>query len=150
MKLKLISDYFSKEEKKAIVDAIRDAEKNTSGEIRVYFERSTKSMNLMDRAYRAFRKLRMDRTEQQNGVLFYVAFGEHKCAILGDKGIHEKVGDRFWVEELEILKEHFQQDEFVLGLQKAIRLAGSRLSDFFPYHREDVNELEDEIYFDED
>ncbi len=150
MKLSLISDYFSKQEKKDVVDAIREAEMNTSGEIRVYFERSTKKMTTMDRAYRAFRKLRMHRTEQKNGVLFYVAFGDRACAIIGDKGIHDEVGDHFWKEELEILQNHFRNDEYVKGLQKAIRLTGEKLSTYFPHQRDDINELDDEIYFDED
>src|SRR5680860_1707730 len=109
MKLPLISEYFSKEEKQAIVKAISEAEKNTSGEIRVYFERSTKKMKPIERAYRAFDKLRMGHTEQKNGVLFYVAFGDHKCAIIGDSGIHEKVGNDFWEEELELMQSHFRQ-----------------------------------------
>lgn len=150
MKLSLISDYFSKEEKKEVVDAIREAERRTSGEIRVYFERSTKKMTPMERAYRAFRKLRMDRTEQQNGVLIYIAFGDRECAIIGDREIHEKVGDDFWREELEILQTHFRRDEYVKGLQKAIHLTGEKLSYYFPHQRDDVNELDDEIYFDED
>ncbi len=146
----LISEYFSKDEKKAIVEAIREAEKNTSGEIRVYFEQSTKRMSTMDRAYRAFQKLGMQKTEQKNGVLIYIAFGDHECAIIGDRGIHEKVGHHFWEEELEILRSHFRRDEYVAGLQKAIRLAGERLAEYFPYQRDDVNELDDELYFDED
>lgn len=150
MKLGLISEYFSKEEKKDIVDAIREAEQNTSGEIRVYFERSTKNMTVMDRAYRAFGKLRMDQTAEGNAVLFYVAFGDHECAIIGGAGIHRKVGDRFWEEELEILKSHFRRDEYVLGLQTAIRLAGERMAEYYPSRRDGENELEDEIYFDED
>lgn len=150
MKIPLISDYFSKEEKKAIVDVIREAEKNTSGEIRVYFERSTKGSNVLDRAYRAFKKLKMGNTELKNGVLFYIAFGEHKCAIIGDEGIHAKVGEQFWDQELEILQSYFRKDEYTQGLQKAIQLAGERLAHFFPFERDDVNELDDEIYFDEE
>ena len=149
MKLGLISEYFSREEKQAIVDAIRDAEKHTSGEIRVYFEHSTKNMPVLDRAYRAFQKLRMGETAEGNAVLFYVAFGDHECAILGGAGIHARVGDTFWKEELEILKYHFRQDEYVLGLQTAIRLAGERMAEYYPNQPDDVNELDDEIYFDE-
>ncbi len=149
MKFGLISEYFSREEKQAIVAAIRDAESNTSGEIRVYFERSTKNMTVMERAFRAFKKLRMEETTEGNAVLFYVAFGDHECAILGGSGIHAKVGDQFWEEELEILKSHFRKDEYVLGLQTAIRLAGERMAEYFPKKKEDVNELDDEIYFDE-
>lgn len=150
MKLGLISAYFSKEEKQAIVDAIRDAERNTSGEIRVYFERSTKNMSVMDRAYRAFHKLQMDDTAEGNAVLFYVAFGDHECAIIGGAGIHARVGGQFWVEELEILKHHFRKDEYVVGLQTAIRLAGEKMAEYYPNQPHSVNELDDEIYFDED
>lgn len=150
MKIPLLSSYFSKEEKKAIVDAIRQAEKNTSGEIRVYFEKSTKNMATMDRALRAFKKLKMDETELKNGILIYIAFHDHQIAILGDQGIHKAVGDDFWNQELKILQTHFRKDQYVEGLTTAIALAGERLAAYFPWQKDDVNELSDDIYFEED
>lgn len=146
----LIRDYFSEQDKENIVQAIQEAELNTSGEIRVYFENSTHNMESLDRAFRAFKKLGMDRTELKNGVLFYIAFKDHKCAIIGDSGIHNKVGDSFWEEELELMKSHFREGKYTEGLTKVIKLAGERLSQYFPYQRDDKNELSDDIYFDEE
>ncbi|GAA5222416.1 TPM domain-containing protein [Membranihabitans marinus] len=150
MKNPLLSSYFNKEEKKDIVDAIRKAEKNTSGEIRVYFEKSTKGQPVLDRALKAFRKLKMDQTELKNGILFYIAFHDHQCAIIGDSGIHSIVGDEFWEKELKIMQTHFKEDQYVLGLTKAIILAGDRLAEYFPWQKDDINELSDDIYFEED
>ncbi|WP_236976002.1 TPM domain-containing protein [Membranihabitans maritimus] len=150
MKNPLIRDYFSKSDKEKIVKAIQEAELNTSGEIRVYFENSTKKMDTLDRAYQAFKKLEMDQTDLQNGVLIYIAFKDHKCAIIGDAGIHKKVGDAFWKEELEIMRSHFRNGKYTEGLTKVIKLAGERLSEYFPYQRDDKNELSDDIYFDEE
>lgn len=150
MKNPLIRDYFSRQEKEKIVEAIRSAELNTSGEIRVYFENTTKKMSTLDRAYRAFKKLKMDRTDLNNGVLIYIAFKDHQCAIIGDSGIHEKVGDSFWEEEIRIMQFHFRKGEYTEGLTRAIELAGERLSAHFPWKRDDKNELSDDIYFDEE
>ena len=78
-----------------IIKAIEMAELNTSGEIRVHIESKCKE-DTLDHAAFIFEKLEMHKTEQRNGILFYIALKDHKFAVLGDAGIHQKVGDEFW------------------------------------------------------
>jgi uncharacterized membrane protein len=139
-------DYFSEEQKQQIVNAIKEAELNTSGEIRVHIENHCK-VDVMDRAATLFAKLKMHKTELRNGVLFYLAYKDHKFAILGDAGINQKVPDGFWDQIKETMVNKFKQEEFAEGLSTGIKLAGEQLKKHFPYQSDDVNELSDEISF---
>ncbi len=147
--MKLLEHYFSEEDKARISDVIWEAENKTSGEIRVYFERHTKKLAPEERALQIFHKLKMDHTELQNGVLFYIAFDDKKYAVIGDKGIHEKVKDEFWLRISEAMKAHFKKEEFIEGLSAGIREVGERLKTYFPIQADDINELPDEIVFGE-
>lgn len=138
--------FFSKEQQDKIVDAIKEAELNTSGEIRVHLEPNC-STDAVERAKQVFEELKMDQTDQKNGVLFYLAYTDKKFAILGDKGIHEIVTDAFWNEEKELMKTHFAQKQFTEGLCLAIGKAGQKLKEYFPYQTNDTNELSNEISF---
>ena len=137
---------FSKEDQSIIVDAIREAELNTSGEIRVHIENSCKGEALDQAAY-IFKKLNMTETEQRNGVLFYLAVGNKKFAILGDAGINEKAPEDFWDEIKNTVLDHFSNGELALGLSSGIKMAGEQLKQHFPYQKDDVNELSDDISF---
>ena len=90
-----VEDFLTKEEEQEIVEAIRMAEKNTSGEIRVHLEKTT-PMDAYDRAMEVFHELKMDETELQNGVLIYLAVEDRRFVICGDKGINDVVQDDFW------------------------------------------------------
>ena len=136
--------FFTKEEKDRIVEAIREAEKKTSGEICVYLERKARG-DVMDCAKKVFEKLGMTKTEKRNGVLIYFSLTTRNFAILGDRGIHDKVGDGFWREIISRMEKHFSQNDFVGGLEAGIREIGKRLTDHFPREKGDVNELPDEI-----
>jgi uncharacterized membrane protein len=138
--------FFSKEQQELIVSAIREAEKNTSGEIQVHIEESCKG-EVLDRAAVIFAKLKMHLTKERNGVLFYLAVKDHKFAILGDSGIHNVVPDNFWEYIKEIMQERFRNGQFTEGLCEGIRKAGMQLQVHFPYKRDDKNELPDEISF---
>lgn len=138
--------FFSKEQQDKIVDAIKEAELNTSGEIRVHIEPNC-SIDAIERAKQVFEELKMDQTDQKNGVLFYLAYQDKKFAILGDKGIHQIVTDAFWNEEKELMKTHFSQKHFTEGLCIAIKKAGQKLKEHFPYQTNDTNELSNEISF---
>jgi uncharacterized membrane protein len=140
------SDFFSKEDKEKITRAIKEAELNTSGEVRVHIEGMCKG-EVLDRAAYVFGQLNMHKTELRNGVLFYLAAGNKKFAILGDAGIHSKVPVDFWDEIKDLMLGHFKKDEFAEGLAKGIQLAGKQLRQHFPYQQDDVNELSDEISF---
>jgi uncharacterized membrane protein len=140
------SALFTKEQQKQITDAIRKAELNTSGEIRVHIESKCK-IDVLDRAAMLFSSLNMHKTELRNGVLFYLATDNKKFAILGDAGINQKVPDNFW-ETIKIsMLEHFQVGDFATGLEKGILMAGEQLKQHFAYQTNDVNELSDEISF---
>jgi len=140
------SKFFTEEQKKQITDAIKDAENNTSGEIRLHVEKNCK-INMMDRAAYIFSKLKMHKTEKRNGVLFYLAVDDHKFAILGDAGINAVTPEDFWDEIRDVVLDHFRENRYADGLAKGIRMAGKALLEHFPYQSDDVNELSNEISF---
>lgn len=138
---------FTSAEKDQIVNAIKSAEVTTSGEIQVHIENQCK-IDVLDRAAEVFETLKMYQTKDRNGVLFYLAVGDKKFAILGDAGINQVVPDDFW----ENIKNHmaslFREGKFTQGLIDGIHQAGDALSKHFPYQGEaDENELPDEISF---
>jgi uncharacterized membrane protein len=137
---------FSKEEQQRIVDAIRHAELATSGEIRLHIEPGT-SLNPVERAKEVFEQLGMGNTELKNGVLFYLAIEDRKLAIIGDSGIHQKVGDNFWQEEKELMVNHFLKGDYTTGICKAIEQVGEKLKLHFPFQQTDTNELSNDISF---
>lgn len=141
-----IADFFSSEEKEQIVAAIKQAEQNTSGEIRLHVESKCKG-EVLDSAAYWFKKLDMHQTAARNGVLFYLAVDSKKFAIIGDAALHAKVGEGFWKEVTELVQQHFQQKEFVRGLSLGILRAGEKLKIHFPYQKDDKNELPDDISF---
>ena len=137
-------DFLSKAEEQEIVQAIVEAEKNTSGEIRVHIEEHTEKSPL-ERAQEVFFELKMDETQDRNGVLFYVCVSDKKFAILGDKGINEAVESDFWDCTKDIVIANFKEGNFKKGLVEGILRAGERLKKYFPYQSDDTNELSNEI-----
>lgn len=142
------SKYFTFEQKDAMVAAIQQAEKDTSGEIRIHFENHTRKA-VLDRAAQVFAELKMHKTAQRNGVLVYVALEDHKLAILGDAGINAKVPADFWDEIKNRMVEKFKAGQVCEGVCEAVIAAGQQLKAFFPYQTDDVNELPDDISFKE-
>jgi uncharacterized membrane protein len=141
------SSFFTKEEQDKLLAAVQEAEKETSGEIRIHIE-TTCEKDVLDRAAWIFKKLGMDKTDEHNGVLFYLAVKDRKFAILGDSGINARVHEGFWDEIKELLKSRFKEGFFTEGLAEGIILAGRQLKTHFPYKKDDMNELSDEISFD--
>lgn len=142
--------HFTKEEKTRITASIRQAELNTSGEIRVHLEKHCRTDNVMDRAAQVFADLNMQKTEARNGVLVYMAVEDHKFAIIGDAGINAKVEDDFWDITKDKMVKHFKEGELTNGLVEGVLCAGERLKEFFPYQSDDRNELSDDISFGKD
>ena len=140
------SNFFTPEEQQQIVDSIKQAEKNTSGEIRVHIENRC-SGDVMDRAAQVFSKLKMHETKLRNGVLIYLATKDRRFAIIGDVGINQKVEDNFWDSTKEAMLEKFKMDKFCDGLCEGILSSGEQLKSYFPYQSDDINELSDEISF---
>jgi uncharacterized membrane protein len=141
------SSFFTKEQQAQILASVKEAEKETSGEIRVHIETSC-SEDVLDRAAWVFRKLSMHKTAQRNGVLFYLAVEDRKFAIIGDAGINAKVPQGFWDSIKELMLKNFKESNFTKGLSEGIIMAGGQLKTHFPYQKDDVNELSDEISFD--
>ena len=140
------SPFLTKDQEEQIVAAIKRAELKTSGEIRVHIEHTCKQ-EALERAKVVFHELDMDETEQQNGVLVYVASEDHKVAVFGGEGINDKVGQGFWDDVLALMIEHFKQDQFEVGIEKAVDRIGEKLVEYFPYQRDDVNELSNDISY---
>ena len=141
-------DFFSPAEKNQIVAAIREAEQQTSGEIRVYIESHCRFVDPLDRAAEIFWLLKMEHTEARNAVLVYIAIRDRQLAILGDKGIHEKVGEVFWNQEVNKIISQFRRVGYADAIVKMILDIGAALKFHFPYDRKtDVNELPDDIVF---
>lgn len=137
---------FNTQEQELIANTIADAEKATSGEIRVAVEKHCKG-SAFDRATEYFAELGMDKTAQHNGVLIYLAHEDHKFAIIGDKGIDNVVPDDFWETTQVAMKAHFLSGNLAEGIVAGIALAGEKLALYFPYQSGDVNELPNEIIF---
>ena len=138
--------FFTTEQQKSIQDAIANAELNTSGEIRVHIDDNCKG-DVLDCAANMFHQLKMNKTELRNGVLFYLAVTDKKFAILGDKGINEKVPADFWDTIKEVMFENFKQQKFTEGLCKGIEMAGEKLKTNFPLQSNDTNELTNDVSF---
>lgn len=139
-------DYFSPEQQNQIVEAIQQAELNTSGEIRVHIDLTCKG-EVLDCAAKTFAALKIHRTKLRNGVLFYLTILDRKFAILGDAGINAHVPENFWENIKLAMQEKFQENNLTEGLVLGITLAGEQLKKFFPYKDNDVNELNDDISF---
>ena len=139
-----VEDFLTKEEEQDIVEAIRVAEKNTSGEIRVHIEQTTSKVPY-DRALEVFHDLKMNETQQQNGVLFYFAVEDKTFAICGDKGIHDLVAADFWDCTKDAMVAQFKSGNFKQGIVDGILNAGEQLKKHFPWSEGDTNELSNEI-----
>ena len=141
---------FTTEEQEQIANTIADAEKATSGEIRIAVEKHCHG-SAFERATEYFAKLDMDKTAQRNGVLIYLASDDHKFAIIGDKGINNVVPEDFWETTQVAMKAHFSSGNLAEGIIAGVALAGEKLALFFPHQSGDVNELPNDIlYVDQD
>lgn len=137
-------DFLTKQDEQEIVLSIVEAEKNTSGEIRVHIEEHSEKSPL-DRAQEVFFELKMNETQDRNGVLFYICVSDKKFAIIGDKGINDAVESDFWDCTKDTVIANFKEGNFKKGLIEGILQAGQRLKHYFPYQSDDTNELSNEI-----
>jgi len=141
-------EFFSDEEKQLIVDAVQNAERVTSGEVRVFVESKCSYVDAIDRATELFFKLQMEKTADRNAVLVYVAMKDRQLAVFGDEGIHKKVGNEFWNAEVKKMISNFNRDNYAEGISEVVRDIGAALTKHFPYNTStDKNELPDDIIF---
>ena len=139
-----VTNFLNSSEKDEIKKAIALAEKNTSGEIRLRIENKCDS-EAIDRAIKVFDLLKMYKTKDRNGVLVYISIEDKKLAIIGDQGINNVVPEGFWQSTVDTLKSEFAKGEFAKGIQGAVLDIGLRLKAFFPFEKDDKNELSDDI-----
>lgn len=139
-------NFFTEEQQKEIIAAIVEAEKASSGEIRVHLDDYCK-VDPLDRAAYLFAKLEMHKTQLRNGVLLYVALQDRKLAIIGDAGINAVVPQGFWDEVKDTIVGYFKQNNFKDGICEGIKMAGDKLKAYFPFEKNDINELPNEISF---
>lgn len=139
--------FFSPEEEQLIVTAIQNAERATSGEVRVYVESRCSYMDALDRAIEIFNLMGMHATDERNGVLVYVAIKDHQLAVLGDEGIHRKLGSEFWNNEVRKMIRDFNRDDYAKGIAGCVEDIGEALQKHFPFTDKDKNELSDDIHF---
>jgi uncharacterized membrane protein len=137
-------EFISHLDESRIVAEIATAEKNTSGEIRIFISRRTPD-DAVARARQRFEKLGMTRTRYRNGVLIYFAPRVRKFAVIGDSGVHEKCGSAFWEETVAEIGEHLRGERFTEAVVHAVRKVGAVLAQHFPAEPGDVNELPNEI-----
>ena len=134
------------EEDHRVIEAIRQAELNTSGEIKVHIENHCRG-DVEERSLFVFNRLKLNETKLRNGVLIYLAVKDRKFAILGDEGINNVVEDGFWNDVKDLMQSRFKESRFAEGLEEGIMRCGEKLKTFFPYQTNDINEISDEISY---
>jgi len=141
-------NFFTADQHEKVIAAICIAEQRTSGEVRVFIEAKNPLMDPLERAAVIFEKLKMYETENRNAVLLYIAHKHKELALFGDKGIHEKLGDEYWHNEVQMMLTHFKKNELLEGIIYCINDIGEALHEKFPFiPGEDKNELSDDIIF---
>ena len=141
-------DFFTTEEKQLITEAIQRAEKLTSGEVRVFVEGRCSYVDAIDRAAELFLNLQMQKTEDRNAVLIYIAMTDHQLAVFGDEGIHKKVGNEYWNIEVKKMITNFNRENYAIGISEVVEDIGEALTTHFPFNNNtDKNELPDDIVF---
>jgi uncharacterized membrane protein len=141
-------EFFTAEETQQLVAAIQNAEQRTSGEVRLFIESKCRFIDAFDRAKEIFIQLKMDKTELRNATLIYIAIDDKQAAVMGDEGIHQKVGQEYWKAEVAKMLQQFRAEKLVDGICVAITDLGEALQHHFPYNSDtDKNELPDEIIF---
>lgn len=139
---------FDEEGNRLIVKAIRQAEKRTSGEVRVFVENRCRFMDAIDRAAEIFFSLKMEKTEERNAVLVYVALKDHQLAVFADEGIYQKTGQEYWNKVVAEMIQSFNKDDYAKGIAECVIQIGEALTTHFPFDNDtDKNELPDHIVF---
>ena len=136
--------FFTTEEQERIIEEIRLAEKQTSGEIRIHLD-CCSGKDVLKKAQTVFTRLGMNRTQQRNGVLIYLATDHRKFAILGDQGIHRLVPENYWEDIKEEMQRYFREGKFCEGICRGIRQVGEKLQAYFPIGKDDRDELPNTI-----
>lgn len=139
--------FFTEDEQKKIVEAIKDAERNTSGEIKVHIDNTSQWEDVVTKASKVFDKLELEKTKQRNGVLIYIAKEDRQFAIWADKGINNVVPEGYWESTIDLMRSYMKVGQYAEGVIKAINMIGVKLKKYFPLEKDDKNELSNDISF---
>lgn len=137
--------FLTEEVKETLKRAIASAENQTSGEIVVSLVKHCKG-DVFEEAKKFFDEKGLYKTKERNAVLVYLAYKDHKLAILGDEGINQKVPEDFWDSTVEIMTSNFKEGRYAKGLEEGILKIGEELKHDFPWQEDDENEIADEIH----
>lgn len=140
-------EFFTADEQQRIVDAIKKAEKNTSGEVRVFIESKCEYVDPVDRAKELFLSLKMQETKDRNAVLLYIAVDDRQLALFADEGIYQRLGQEYWDSQVKKILRAFTKNDYSGGICLIVTEVGDALQSEFPYQSDDKNELPDEIIF---
>ncbi|WP_109077072.1 TPM domain-containing protein [Aggregatibacter kilianii] len=136
-------------DKKQLEAEVLRLEQQTSAEFRIFIERKipqkTTALSAYERALQVFAELEMQHTAAHNGVLIYIAFQDRQCAIVGDIGIHQYVGDDFWQTQCDLMITRFKQKQYTQGILTAMQNIGAKLAQHFPIQPDDRDELDNEV-----
>lgn len=141
---KWVTEFLSEDDLESLAAAVREAEAQTSAEVRVHLDHTCEE-DALRRAIRIFERLGMHRTADRNGVLIYISVSDHKLAVIGDAGIHERVGEAYWRGLVDAVRDRLRQQRSREGLIHAIVEVGGTLSRHFPRRSDDRNELSDDV-----
>ncbi len=130
-----------------MVAAVQQAEKNTSGEVRIFVESKCEYMDAVDRARDIFFSLKMEKTQDRNAVLLYMAIDDRQLALFADEGIYQRLGQEYWDLEAKKMIDSFTKNDYTGGVCVVVEEIGQALKKEFPYQRTDKNELPDQIVF---
>ena len=139
------SGFFTVQEDQQLLNALKDAELRSGGEVRIHLENNCRIEDPVERAVEVFNDLNMSATKHRNGVLFYMAIQDSKYAVIGDQGINDKVPRGYWAFLRDRMQNYFIKEAYVEGLLDSIEDVTRHLEKHFPYPSDDTNELSDEI-----
>jgi uncharacterized membrane protein len=136
----------------AVTRAIKAAESRTSAEIRVHLERRVPrrlllgpAPDVMTRARHVFRRLGMHKTAERHGVLIYLAVEDRRFAVVGDEGIHGRVGDPHWHRVRDLMADKLRANAPREAIERGVVELGRALAEHYPRRPDDRNELSDEV-----
>jgi uncharacterized membrane protein len=139
--------FFTPAEQLNIVAAIKEAEAQTSGEIKVHIECCVDGLDVVEKAKQVFDRLELEKTQDRNGILIYIAKDDRKLAIYGDAGINRVVPEGYWESTKDLMQSYFKVNQFAEGTLKGIHMVGKKLITYFPIKSGDKNEISNEISF---
>jgi uncharacterized membrane protein len=144
-----IEQVLSGEDRDAISKAIHGAERQTSGEIKVVVREHRhlheRRLALEKLALKEFHRLRLSKTKDRTGILFFLLLDERKFHIVADEGIHRKVADGTWEQVAQSMSSEFRGGKFREGIVRGVEHVGQILSEAFPRKADDKNEISDRV-----